>query len=247
MTTEGLKHWTAMAAVAISFASQAQADEMQRIGRFWIDRTEVTIGAFGRFIEATGLLTRAEREGGGQVYEAGWTQKSGWNWRAPYGRPGAEDEPAVHVTFGEAKAYCDWAGKRLPKDAEWLEAAYTERRVKPPAPFVRDKIYRYPTGERPLGANCLGDCGPVSPVKHGARLDRGAGHAKAGTTAAGVNGLHDMGGNVWEWVDAGGTEEKRTRGGSWWYGAAQMRGDYIANKPAEFAAVYIGFRCARSG
>ena len=86
-------------------------------------------------------------------------------------------------------------------------------------------------------------------MKHGARLWRGAGHALAGSTPAGVNGLHDMGGNAWEWVDeprgAGGNTERRTRGGSWWYGAAQMRADHLQSKPADTAVVYIGFRCAR--
>jgi formylglycine-generating enzyme len=62
---------------------------------------------------------------------------------------------------------------------------------------------------------------------------------------AGVNGLHDMGGNAWEWVDQGDDTSRRTRGGSWWYGAAQMRADHLQGKPADTAVVYIGFRCAR--
>lgn len=53
-----------------------------------------------------------------------------------------------------------------------------------------------------------------------------------------------MGANVWEWVsDAKGTE-RRTMGGSWWYGASQMKADVVAWKQADFFAVYIGFRCA---
>jgi formylglycine-generating enzyme required for sulfatase activity len=39
--------------------------------------------------------------------------------------------------------------------------------------------------------------------------------------------------------------ERRTRGGSWWYGAAQMRADHLQSKPPATAVVYIGFRCAR--
>jgi len=60
-----------------------------------------------------------------------------------------------------------------------------------------------------------------------------------------VNGLHEMGGNAWEWVDSGPGPEKRTRGGSWWYGAEQMRDEFIQSKRFDTAVVYIGFRCAR--
>lgn len=77
------------------------------------------------------------------------------------------------------------------------------------------------------------------------RAERGRGHVPVRTTKAGVNGLWDMGGNVWEWVDHEAGGEKRTRGGSWWYGPAQMRADALYEKPADFPAVYIGFRCAR--
>jgi sulfatase modifying factor 1 len=223
----------------------AAEPEMQRIGSFEIDRTEVTIGQFRRFQQATGLRTAAEAAGGGHIYDSGWVRKPGWIWSAPFGEPGRDDEPAVHVTWHEAAAYCRWAGKRLPTDAEWVEAGYTERRPAPPASFRSGQTYGYPTGESPKGANCLGDCGPSRPVAHSATLQRGAGHAAVGTTAQGVNGLWDMGANVWEWVEHSDGEQKRTRGGSWWYGAEQMRADHIASKPADFPAVYIGFRCAR--
>jgi formylglycine-generating enzyme required for sulfatase activity len=221
------------------------AHTMQRIGRFEIDRTEVTVGQFERYVRATGARTEAERLGG-NTYENGWERRAGWTWRTPYGTPAAADEPAVHVTHAEAAAFCHWAGKRLPTDAEWGEAAYTERRANPPAPFVNGQTYRYPTGDRPDGAMCLEGCAPsATPVAH-AVTSRGRGHAPTGRTAPGVNGLHDMGANAWEWVDSGPGEEQRTRGGSWWYGAAQMRDDHVQTKPRTMSAVYIGFRCART-
>lgn len=222
---------------------------------FDIARTETTIGQFRRFASATGRVTRAERAGGGEVYEAGWTRKPGWTWQRPFGgsRPAADDEPAVHLDWDEAQAFCRWAGGRLPTDAEWVAAAYTETRDAPAPPFVKGRTYAYPTGDSPAGAQCLGDCGDAASrnaVRHGAALSRGAGHARAGSTPAGVNGLHEMAANAWEWVDepAGATGagvERRTRGGSWWYGAAQMRADHLQSKPPATTVVYIGFRCAR--
>jgi sulfatase modifying factor 1 len=232
-------------AASASLISNAAGADMQPIRGFEIDRTEVTVQAFRRFAEATGMKTRAERQGGGSVYEAGWARKANWTWRAPFGRPAVDGEPAVHVTFDEAQSYCRWAGKRLPTDAEWAEAAYTERRAAPPPPFVRGKTYPYPTGDTPRGANCLDACGPAPIIDRSQLLSRGAGHARAGTTRAGVNGLYDMGANVWEWVDETLGSERRTRGGSWWYGAAQMHRDHVASKPPDMAVVYIGFRCAR--
>ena len=61
----------------------------------------------------------------------------------------------------------------------------------PPAPFTTGRTYAFPTGDSAIGAQCLGDCGPSAKtraVNHGDRLSRGDGHARAGTTPAGVNG-----------------------------------------------------------
>ena len=206
----------AMLLIAMGVCKANEPDPTQPISHFAIDRTEVTIGQFKLFAKATGTITKAERTGGGLVYAQGWEQRSGWNWRAPYGQPGQDDEPAVHITFDEAQAYCQWASKRLPGEKEWIEAAYTERRLTPPSPFVRGQTYAYPTGDSPDGANCLGDCGKTQAMDHSAVLERGRGHAKARTTRPGVNGLYDMGANVWEGVDTEDQAQKGTRGGSWW-------------------------------
>ncbi len=219
--------------------------EMQAITTFAIDRTEVSIRQYAAFVAATGFTTKAEKEGGGLVYESGWSKKSGWTWRKPYGRLADEQEPAVHLTFDEAAAFCGWAGKRLPTEQEWIEAAYTERRKVPTEGFRRGQSYPYPTGDSPAGANCLSDCGPTPAVDYSSVLDRGRGHAKVGISKAGVNGLFDMGANVWEWVEIADQQYKGTRGGSWWYGARQMRADHRATKPRVMSVVYIGFRCVK--
>lgn len=224
-----------------------QTPDWVPLGRYEIARTETTVAQFAAFVQATGWVTQAERDGGGHVYEAGWVRQPGWTWRQPFGRPAHPQWPAAHVNFADAQAYCRWAGGRLPSDAEWVGAAYTEQRATPG--YTQGKTYPYPTGDTPQGAQCLGECGPDQSVPTGANLWRGLGPALAGVTRRGVNGLHDMGANLWEWVDepAGASAEKRTRGGSWWYGAGPMKADHLASKQRDFAAVYIGFRCVRGG
>lgn len=212
-------------------ANSAAADERVAIGAVLIDSTEVTIGQFTRFAEATGLKTAAEAAGGGHEWGAGWERRAGWTFRTPFGEPPeSQDEPAVHVSWHEARAYCAWANGRLPTRAEWAEAAYIEGRSAPPSGFATGQRYPYPTGESPHGANTRDD-------------DPWPRHAEAGATSPGVNGLYDMGGNAWEWLAEREGTTALTAGGSWWYGADQMRLGAMQWKPADFYVVYIGFRC----
>jgi sulfatase modifying factor 1 len=250
-----LNQIAALALLSLAFAGPAMSTaparhEMTRIdapsGAFMIDVHEVSVGQFRVFATATGLETRAEKEGGGFQYLGGWQRMPGWTWAAPYGSPARDDEPAAHVTWHEANAYCTWAGLRLPTDAEWVAAAYTEWRVSPSAPFTRGRAYPYPTGDTPDAANQIAARGHSGFNAPAALLGQGRGHLPVKSTSPGVNGLYDMGGNLWEWVDHDTRGEKRTRGGSWWYGAAQMRADAIYDKQPDFPAVYIGFRCVRA-
>jgi formylglycine-generating enzyme required for sulfatase activity len=217
---------------AFSLATAAGATERVELGGFAIDRTEVTVARFTEFAAETGLVTAAEREGGGHEWGSGWERRAGWTFRAPFGSP-VEDvaEPAVHVSWFEARDFCAWAGGRLPTRAEWQTAAYREEGAGAAGGFRPGTTYPYPTGQTAEGANTSGD-------------DRWPRHAPAAATKAGVNGLYDMGGNAWEWLADREGGQALAAGGSWWYGADKMRADAMQWKPAGLYVVYIGFRCA---
>lgn len=234
------------AAQSPSVQTQAKAVEPQlKVGQLLWDAHEVSVASLKRYAKATGFVSLAEREGGGFIYEAGWTKKPGWTWRTPFGPPAADNEPAVHLTFSEAQAICNFFNKRLPTDKEWVEAAYLEQRDAPPVGFVKGKRYTYPTGETPEGAHCLRGCGAYKGLAPTGSLWQGDGHVAVMTTKPGVNGLWDMGGNVWEWVDTGQGSERITRSASWWYGPQRQRESDVATKPMDTRVAYIGFRCVQ--
>lgn len=217
--------------VALSCAASAAPDSAQKIDGFAIDRHEVTIGEFRRFREARNLVTAAEGAGGGFEFGSGWERRSGWTWSSPFGRPGGDDEPAVHLSWSEARDFCAARGGRLPRLDEWRKAAFTEMRLDPSDGFARGMTYPYPVGDKPDGMNTSGS-------------DPWPRHAAVGSTRRGINGLYDMGGNVWEWLADRQGEQALTAGGSWWYGADKTQAPAVQWKPADFYAVYVGFRCA---
>jgi sulfatase modifying factor 1 len=217
-----------------------------KIGNLQWDQIEMTIGEVKRFASQTGFVSQAEKNGGGTVYELGFVQKPGWNWKTPYGVKAQDREPAVHLNALEAEQICRFFGKRLPTDEEWVSAAFVEQRANPPAPFVNGKRYRFPNGDSAKGSHCLaGECGNYAGLAPKGSLLRGTGHVLAGSTEAGVNGLFDMGANVWEWTSTAAGNERVTRGASWWYGAEEQRESNRASKPLDVSVVYIGFRCVK--
>lgn len=218
---------TCLLLLAAATPAAAQIGERVAIDGFAIDSTEVTVGRFRAFTTARGLTTMAEKTGGGFEYAGGWVRRPGWTWATPQGRKAVDADPVTHVTWSEARDFCAHAGGRLPTRTEWSRAAYTETRPAPTEGFERGRTYLYPVGDTPEGMN-----------------NNRTAHVPAGTTKAGVNGLYDMGANVWEWLaDRDGTQAL-TAGGSWWYGPEMTRAEGAQWKAADFFVVYIGFRCA---
>jgi formylglycine-generating enzyme required for sulfatase activity len=214
-----------LALLSVCTFNIALADRVS-VGTLEIDQTEVTVGQFSAFAERTGLITAAEREGGGYEWGAGWQRRSGWNHRSPQGVPAAANEPAVHISWQEASSYCRDQKGRLPTKAEWMNAAYTEQRSEPDNGLKTGTTYTYPVGDSPEGMN-----------------NNRSTHVAVGTTKPGVNGLYDMGANVWEWLADRDQDNALTAGGSWWYGPEKTRVEGMQWKPADFYVVYIGFRC----
>ncbi len=161
-----------------------------RVAPFRIARAPVTNAQFADFVDDAGYQRRelwsddgwAWREKAKAEHPVYWSREgSGWLQRHfNQVRPLPKTQALIHVNWFEAEAFCRWAGRRLPTEAEWeLAAATLEKRrypwgVSPPAPAHAN-----------LDARAL-DCVPVSA------------HA-AGDSAA---GCRQMLGNVWEWTSS---------------------------------------------
>ncbi len=96
----------------ILFPSIVVADKVQ-IDGFSIDSTEVTVGAFKKYADASGFKTQAELAGGGYEWGFGWERRSGWTYKEPQGQLASDDEPVVHITWDEANDYCNYLGGKL--------------------------------------------------------------------------------------------------------------------------------------
>jgi gamma-glutamyl hercynylcysteine S-oxide synthase len=235
------------------FDNEKWAHELH-LGPFAMARSAVTNGEFSEFVNDGGYLRR------------GWWSDEGWNWRQRekaehpvywirqdnqnwlYRRYDqvlglARTQPVIHVNWYEAEAYCHWAGRRLPSEAEWELAASGIEKT------------RYPWGEEEatvqrahLDARSLG-CLPVSECPDGDSQC----------------GCRQMIGNVWEWTATDflpypgfvvdpykeysepwfGTERKVLRGGCWATRSRLIRNTWRNYFPKHRRDIFAGFRtCA---
>jgi formylglycine-generating enzyme required for sulfatase activity len=188
---------------------------------FWMDQTEVTNEQFARFVKATGYVTVAERTPRAEDFPGApaatlvpgsvvfsppkhavpladayqwWADVNGASWRHPLGPEssieGKARFPVVHVAYADALAYAQWAGKRLPTEAEWEFAARGG---------LSGRLF-------PWGDEFMNDGRWMANTHQGHFPDHDSG-ADAFTGIAPVAqfppngyGLHDVAGNVWEWV-----------------------------------------------
>ena len=191
---------------------------------YWIDICPVTNQQYRQFIRD-----------GGYNHQASWSQE-GWLWKTeekiaqPYFWDDAEwnqpEHPVVGVSYFEAEAFANWAGKRLPTEQEWEKAARgTDGR-------------KYPWGQDFDKAKCnsgIFAMGSTTPVRKYAN----------GTSPF---GCYDMAGNVWEWC-ASWYDNNRNgrvlRGGSWFFDAYRLRSAYRDWLYPWYLYHSFGFRCAK--
>jgi formylglycine-generating enzyme required for sulfatase activity len=198
---------------------------------FWIDRTEVTNGRYEQCVAAADCDPPSE---------AGSYSRDSY-----YGDLQFVDYPVVWVSWHDAVSYCEWAGKRLPTEAEWEKAARgTDGR-------------EYPWGNSPPDetlANYGENVGDTTEV------------GKYSPQGDSPYGCVDMAGNVLEWVadwynvdyystaprenptgpGPGSLKARVARGGSWLYPARRARAPLRVDRKPELREGNIGFRCVFS-
>lgn len=185
---------------------------------FWIDETEVTNEMYSACV-ATGICS--------QPIDSSFLDN-----------PAYKNHPVVFVRWQDARIYCEWAGRRLPTEAEWEKAARgTDTRAFP--------------------------WGNAIPTNQLANFN-GTGTTAVGRYPKGASpyGVLDMTGNVWEWVSSlyksypynfgdgrenlNSTDDRVLRGSSWYNDITNLRLTYRGRSTPNDASNRVGFRCALS-
>ncbi len=236
---------------------------------FAIARTEVTVGEFRSFVLASGYGPRALRRGHSMVYDergGNFVRRSGVDWRHDYlGNITTDDMPVLHVSAKDAEAYARWLSERsgqryrLPSEAEF------EYALRAGAPG------HYPWGDRPPppGTGNLTGGGDRSSTGRSwgnafvGYRDGDWGPAPAATFRANAFDVHDLEGNVREWVadcwhdgyrrapSTGkawvnpGCRTRVVRGGGWSNAPAQTRAAWRGQAEADATNALTGFRVVR--
>ena len=237
---------------------------------FALSVTEVSVGQFARFIQATGYRTDADISGGTQVYnlESGrMEERKGVNWRRDYiGEEATADLPVIHVSWRDAKAYAQWLSEetgrhyRLPSEAEF---EYALRAGSTTMYWWGDKSPPENDTENITGDRDVSPSGARWNVAFRRYSDGHWGPAPVGSLKPNPFGLYDMGGNVMEWVEDcwhdsfvqaptdgsawvnPGCGRHVVRGASWSSTPAMSRSAFRISSNESNTDTRVGFRVAR--
>ncbi|MDG2519471.1 formylglycine-generating enzyme family protein [Lysobacter soli] len=236
---------------------------------FAMSRTEITVGEFRRFMQATKHRARASRRGYSTAYDersGNLVRRGNVDWQSDYtGRPASDDMPVIHVSAKDAMAYAEWLSAqtgqryRLPSEAEFEYALRAGNRG------------RFPWGDGPPPPRAGNFTGALDVSPSGRRWrnafpgygDGNWGPAPVATYRANAWGLHDMAGNVSEWVADcwhdtfrraprggeawinPGCRSRVVRGASWASAPEELRSAWRQGSDANNTTARIGFRVVR--
>jgi len=212
---------------------------------FWLGQTEVPVGAYKRFVTATGRQMPPEPTSGGRALNPGW---------------GGAAMPIVDVTWDEAASYCTWAGGRLPTEAEWEYAARAGSTAARYGDLDEIAWYTDNSGRARLDGMKLAKENAAN--SYMARQDENGNNMHdVGLKSPNAFGLYDILGNVWEFVNdwyekyqpnpvqdpmgpASGTYRDR-RGGMWSGYVYYVRASFRAVEEPSGRENDDGMRCAK--
>ncbi|XP_076870711.1 formylglycine-generating enzyme [Brachyhypopomus gauderio] len=179
---------------------------------FYVEEHEVTNKQFQSFVNQTSYVTEAERFGDSFMFEGllseevkstlsnvvaaapWWSPVKGADWRHPEGLDSTiadrMDHPVLHVSWADAQAYCQWAHRRLPTEAEW-EFACRGR--------LQDRLYPWGNKLMPKGQHYANLWQGEFP-NHNTAEDGYVRTSPVKSFPANGFGLYDMVGNAWEWT-----------------------------------------------
>ncbi len=223
--------------------SDEQPIHQVNLDAFWIDQTEVTNKMYAQCVDAKQCDPP--------------TKTSSYTHPNYFGNPEFNDFPVIYVDWNMAKTYCEWAGRRLPTEAEWEKTASWDE--------LKQEKYAYPWGNYFL-RNPANYCDVLCTFDWAEKYqsDRWSETSTVKSYPDGISayGAYNMVGNVWEWVsslykpypyDASDGRENMSssdvrvlRGGSWGSSISNVRSanrnwDNPTNSDSN-----IGFRCTRS-
>ncbi|KPA15073.1 serine/threonine protein kinase, partial [Candidatus Magnetomorum sp. HK-1] len=211
--------------------------------KFYMDKYPVTNSMFHKFIQQTNYKTDPEKKAFGRVrHGSKWEKMKGLNWSNPVGSKDMPDDdlPVTQISWNDAKEYCQWAGKKLPTEAQWEKSARGKDGSK------------YPWGnEAPddsiANFNQFND--DLTPVK---QFDKGQSFF----------GVFDMAGNAMEWCRDGYVEYNHrerpsnnpfekpnkyrvVKGSAYLEGPTSLRSARRQGHKPDYSNNILGFRCVK--
>lgn len=232
-------------------------------------RTEITVAEFRRFVSATHYRARATRRGYSTIYDersGNFVRAGNVDWQSDYtGKPAADNMPVLHISLGDAARYAAWLSQetgqryRLPSEAEFEYVLRAGNQA------------RYPWGDGGPSVKTGNFTGAIDVSPNGRRWtnafvgygDGAWGPAPVASFLPNRWGVHDLAGNVSEWVDDcwhstfrraprdgrpwvnPGCRNQVIRGGSWASSPAHTRAAWRQGTDINNTSARVGFRVVR--